>query len=837
MIAAGPLSLLISLLIAFAQESVPAETVVTNLPFQFKDALVLSCGSSPRRNAFAVDPVSANFIYGTWRAPAAGDKVSMNQLNTNEKEQLWTKATAGDDGWLHHNALRNGYAYFSVDSAAERVSVLDASAHSLVYVNGDLRTGDWYETGYMRIPVKLQKGKNEFVFMARRGKLRAQLLPAAGTYQFDSADVTLPDAVAGEAVDAWGAIPVLNNNARPSGSLQIEVECGGKKSMTSVDPILSFSTRKSQFKIIAPAQMQPGELSIKLTLMERGADGTDRPIKTGAVELKLRVRDPGATRKITFVSAIDGSVQYYCINPAKLSSKDAEPGLVLSLHGAAVEATSQCDSYARKEDIYIVCPTNRRPYGFDWEDWGRLDAIEVLTLAKRSLKTDLSKTWLTGHSMGGHGTWQLGALFPDQFAAIAPSAGWISFFSYAGSSFTEGEKGVGGMLKRALSSSDTLSLVNNYKQHGVYILHGDADDNVPVSEARKMRETLQPFHTDLEYHEQKGAGHWWGGACVDWPPIFDMFSKRTIPNSSEVKKIEFTTPSPSVSSRCHWIEILQQTRAFTPSTVNLSINSESRKFSGTTKNVAKLAIHPTHAGMFAPEGFSVEIDGQKLQFPDFPESGGPLLLANGDDGWKVIKTQGSGEKNPARGGVFKDAFRNNVLFVYGTRGSVDENNWMLRKARYDAEVLWMRGNGSIDVVSDSEFNSKAFADRNVILYGNSETNAAWGAALGACPININKKGVFAGAQKFEGPEYGCLFVYPRAGSNVASVGVVGGSGIVGSRMLDRINYFVSGVGFPDVTVIGSKDTTDKSGANIKICGAGFFSNEWQIERGEFAWGN
>ena len=42
------------------------------------------------------------------------------------------------------------------------------------------------------------------------------------------------------------------------------------------------------------------------------------------------------------------------------------------------------------------------------------------------------RTYLTGHSMGGHGTWHLGVTFPDRFAAIAPGRGWISMWSYAG---------------------------------------------------------------------------------------------------------------------------------------------------------------------------------------------------------------------------------------------------------------------------------------------------------------------------------------------------------------------------------------------------------------------
>jgi len=31
----------------------------------------------------------------------------------------------------------------------------------------------------------------------------------------------------------------------------------------------------------------------------------------------------------------------------------------------------------------LVAPTNRRPYGYDWEDWGRADALEVLEAEAR----------------------------------------------------------------------------------------------------------------------------------------------------------------------------------------------------------------------------------------------------------------------------------------------------------------------------------------------------------------------------------------------------------------------------------------------------------------------
>jgi predicted peptidase len=156
------------------------------------------------------------------------------------------------------------------------------------------------------------------------------------------------------------------------------------------------------------------------------------------------------------------------------------PALFFSLHGAGVEALNQAAAYAPKKWGYIVAPTNRRPYGFSWEDWGRLDALEVLDLVKKKFAVDEGRIYLTGHSMGGHGTWFMSATYPDKFAAIGPSAGWITFRSYRFAPAPEETSAVQRMLRRSASPSDLFSLADNYRHFGAYIIHGDSDDNVPA---------------------------------------------------------------------------------------------------------------------------------------------------------------------------------------------------------------------------------------------------------------------------------------------------------------------------------------------------------------------
>jgi hypothetical protein len=183
-------------------------------------------------------------------------------------------------------------------------------------------------------------------------------------------------------------------------------------------------------------------------------------------------------------------------------------------------------------------------------------------------------------------------------------------------------------------------------------------------------------------------------------------------------------------------------------------------------------------------------------------------------------------------GPFRDAFRNRVLLIVGTKGSPEENAWALQKARFDAEVFWYRGNGFIPIVTDSDFDPATDRDRNAVLYGNANTNAAWKTLLDNSPVQVKSGLVALSGRAERGDDLGCLFVRPRSGSDVAVVGAVSGTGIKGMRLTDRLPYFISGVGYPDCVLLGPEALT-KGLAGVKA--AGFFGNDWSVEQGEFVW--
>jgi hypothetical protein len=209
-----------------------------------------------------------------------------------------------------------------------------------------------------------------------------------------------------------------------------------------------------------------------------------------------------------------------------------------------------------------------------------------------------------------------------------------------------------------------------------------------------------------------------------------------------------------------------------------------------------------------------------------------LWLARVGERWAVTSEPSPSLKGPQRCGPFKEAFRNRMQFVYGTTGTPVENAWAFAKARYDAECFWYRGNGSVDLLPDATFVATADPDRNVILYGNAETNAAWQALLADSPVQVRRGRVRIGAREERGDDLVCLFVRPRPGSRQASVGVVAGSGLAGMRLTDRLPYFASGVAYPDWTLLAPEVLAEGSKA---VRGAGFFGPDWRIETGDSAW--
>ena len=251
----------------------------------------------------------------------------------------------------------------------------------------------------------------------------------------------------------------------------------------------------------------------------------------------------------------------------------------------------------------------------------------------------------------------------------------------------------------------------------------------------------------------------------------------------------------------------------------------------TTENLKIFGLNLDHCKNL--KTLTLAVDGQPIDGLPWPARNEVWLEHDGGK-WRVIdKPADPGVKNPVRYGGFKDAFRHHMVFVYATGGNAAENAAAWEKARFDAEIFYHDGNGSIDIIPDAAFTLKGYADRSVIIYGNATTNKAWPLLLTDSPVQVNRGSLKVGDRTLNRDDLGVFMIRPRKDSDVASVGVVAATGPKGARTVVSAHYLESGSGYPDLLVLTPEMFANGSKG---VVAAGYFGNDWSLEHGEIVWG-
>ncbi len=124
----------------------------------------------------------------------------------------------------------------------------------------------------------------------------------------------------------------------------------------------------------------------------------------------------------------------------------------------------------------VVFPQARRTWSADSADG--IAALKALDEVMRDYKVEPNRVILTGLSMGGHGSWDIGTAHPERFAAVVPICG-------------------GGEVEAA----------ERLKAMPVWTFCGDADRDETVLNLRSMVETLRRAGNPAKLTEYRGVGH------------------------------------------------------------------------------------------------------------------------------------------------------------------------------------------------------------------------------------------------------------------------------------------------------------------------------------------
>lgn len=188
------------------------------------------------------------------------------------------------------------------------------------------------------------------------------------------------------------------------------------------------------------------------------------------------------TKKITK----DISVEYILHFPENYKKEKHDWPLIVFLHGSgergndlskvSIHGPLKYIANGNKLDAVILAPQCPEKEVWDMDVLSTL--IKDVVLKHRINPTKVS---LTGLSMGGYGTWELGLEYPKMFAAIAPICGRTEY----------------------------VFMENAYKlkDKPIWVFHGGKDEVVPISNAEKMVQALKNVGSSPKFTVYPNAGH------------------------------------------------------------------------------------------------------------------------------------------------------------------------------------------------------------------------------------------------------------------------------------------------------------------------------------------
>ena len=218
---------------------------------------------------------------------------------------------------------------------------------------------------------------------------------------------------------------------------------------------------------------------------------------------------------------VDGeSHNYQVFVPRNYSENERWP-VILFLHGAGERGSDGLKQTQvglgrairlQPESWPAIAIFPQVPAEQSWLGGSALTAIAALDATIDEFSVDPSRQYLTGLSLGGNGTWNLGYQHTERFAALLAICGFVAL--RADRSFLPDVDDPYAALARDLASTP------------VWIVHGDADAVVPVEESRRMASELRTLGADVHYTELPGVNHnSWDAAYSDAEIISWLFAQ------------------------------------------------------------------------------------------------------------------------------------------------------------------------------------------------------------------------------------------------------------------------------------------------------------------------
>ena len=727
-------------------------------------------------------------------------------------------------------------------------------------------------------------------FMGSAGAaFSCQIEPWSGQpLEFVKNDPMLPDLVDGTLASSLASVVVRNND--PSGFLTVVnatvdlPEGGGEPSWLSG----SLSAGAEGLKL-GPGQSRPVDLELAQSAPAPSCGtGAEKQSVTFSVQFLFGDRvDPLSKSieaellcanfstdpyKFTFRD-FDGSVQFASLIPPTGPCGSEPCSVLLATHGASVDAGSPfwTKAYRRQAAAWVILPTNKRGFGYDWQGAGLRNALHSVQaafgnghhlsrvpglpaqLATNEWRADPLRVLYSGHSMGGHGCLIMSTHFPEGELASACTAGWIKSEMYPPQylmpGFSLGDAHLNGVLLAAIAEYDTDFYLPNMLGHSggspegipMLVRMGAQDEDVPafnLLRVARLRGQLEGNASFVEVSEVPGKPHWWDGVVDDdrMQAFYDqhLYSKVPRPLNFSLRGV-----NPATLGSRGGLSILQLRVPYRAGNLEVSISDGPNSWAVRTTNVRRLQFEPQLMRAYHPVS-SVSVDGQWLELGagvlsaavpatavcQEREGGGCTWSLDADDTWRAR------ERTPGQYGPASAVFEGPVTVVYG------DADWALAAAVHLANDLYSQGRYSVEVVAHTDALGLISAEEstNLVVIGERRTNTVldalasrWEEEKAGTLVghSTSTHALHLGGGSYTGPGLGVQYLAPLPGRDRLAL-VVSGTDEEGTlaacQLFMGYQGYKSGMMVPDFMIVDQSFAWAGTGG---IRAAGFWGNDWR----------
>ena len=566
-------------------------------------------------------------------------------------------------------------------------------------------------------------------------------------------------------------------------------------------------------------------------------------------------KDPYAKKRQAFYRAYKSpfvdELQHYAAYVPSGYRKNRKYPLVIALHGfqsptmitlrralgSSITELSYQDGDRKlprfKEERFLVAAP--RGYGhiafrYIAED----DILRVIEEMKRAYNVDENRIYLTGLSMGGLGTMEVGLHFPDRFAGLISNCGAADTRLYES---VEGYKPTA-WETQLIDGRSAVLWAENGLHTPFFIAHGLKDLINHPKNSRVLVDEYTRLGYGIESRFDPELGHNVWDRTYEKGAIWTRFLKY----QREPSPLRVVFKSAHIRyAQLYWVRLQEWAQPWSFARVEATVEPAANSVKATTQNLLRFSLVLGDTRLEPGRNVRAEIDGQVVLDGPAPRelflardtastpwralsAAEAAVLAAGVSGRAGPVVAGALQKRAGLSGPIEDFKYVRQILVYGSQEPAEEP--VLRRAAHDAASYHSHSGIRLQVKRDTDVTDDDVRRSHLHLFGTPRSNSWLRKIEGQLPLRITTEGVLVGEKLHKGADLGFKMIFPNPLAPDRYVMVSAG---VHAHAAGWANWLPLWI--PDYIVYDQRTTSPRWGkilAGRPAVSAGYFDPAWKL---------